>query len=339
MLTPVRSAGRLVARLTAVAVLVAGGALVASTPGSAADGPCVSGCGGSSSGSAGGGTIKVTVSGTGVRGGGGSVDVDTTTIAVHPVCWYFEFMTGKAYAEMLADPDRARIEHGLGGFDEIPGWEKHADDDKGHWYGGMCSSEYWPGDTLDGWAEATTAWFADHDTVWVDAGDAPPDPLVTPEMLAEIASSELSIEPGTVAWNPTRRGDAATFVGVDTWVWVEGAPHTLDVTASVYGGAVWARVTATLGGMDVSAEGGTSRHCADGGTPWSSGASTDCSVVFQRSSANQPGLRSTLTAREVWHASWVSSANAAPTALADQTVTTTSEVPVAEIQSLVTSGS
>jgi len=40
----------------------------------------------------------------------------------------------------------------------------------------------------------------------------------------------------------------------------------------------------------------------------------------------------------IWSSSWVSTANPTPTALPDQIVTTTAEVPVAEIQNIVTRG-
>jgi hypothetical protein len=46
----------------------------------------------------------------------------------------------------------------------------------------------------------------------------------------------------------------------------------------------------------------------------------------------------TLTASAQWTASWISSLNATPTALPTQAITTTAEIPVAEIQSLVTLG-
>lgn len=342
MLTLRAAAGGAALALAGAAVLVGGSATA-----SAADGPCGTSCGGpTTGGSAGGGSITVTVRGSGVMPGGGSVPIDTSTIAVHPLCWYESFATGKEYAEWIDSGMAHQLEHNLGGeaYEEIPGWEEHKDDDEGHWYGGICSSAYWEDENLDGFFDASEAWFADHPVVWVDAGDAPPDPLVTPEMLAEVAFDAMDLPTGDIRWNPTRAGDDATFVGLDTWVWLEGAPESVDVTASVYGGALWARVDASLAHLDVSAPGASSTRCADGGTPWSAGASSTCSITFERSSANQrvkPGHTvptSTMTASAVWTAAWVSSLDANPTALPEQTVTTTAEVPVAEIQA-VTVGS
>lgn len=61
-----------------------------------------------------------------------------------------------------------------------------------------------------------------------------------------------------------------------------------------------------------------------------------------RSSANQPVKAgysvptATLTATASWTASWVSSLDATSTPLPTQTVTSNAEIPVAEIQALVT---
>ncbi|RHA40513.1 hypothetical protein, partial [Cellulomonas rhizosphaerae] len=123
----------------------------------------------------------------------------------------------------------------------------------------------------------------------------------------------------------------------------EGAPTAASVTASVYGGAVWARVDASFAHLSLSAPGATPSGCDDIGTPWSAGGTATCSIVFDRSSANQTVKAghsvptSTLTATSTWTAQWVSSANAAPQELPDpDPVTTTAEVPVAEVQSVVT---
>jgi hypothetical protein len=335
------------ARRLAVPVLFATGlALIGPLPGAvAADGPCRTNCGGGSSGGgAGGDVITVTVTGSSVIPGGGSVPIDTSKSSVHPLCWYEAFATGKEYAEFVESGKAAELDHHApDGYEEIDGWEAHRDDDKGHWYGGRCSSAYWKGDDLDGFFDASDAWFADHDVVWVDAGDAPPDPLVTPEMLVEVASDSMRIPSGDIHWNPTRQGDDATFVGIETWVWLEGAPTSVDVTASVYGGAIWARVDASLDHIDVSAPGAESHRCTGPGTPWSPGAtSTDCSLTFQHSSAGQrvkaghSHPTSTVRATATWQATWTSSSDATPRALAAPApVAATAEVPVAEIQSVV----
>jgi hypothetical protein len=338
-----------VRRLAAPVLLATGLVLVGVVPGAvAADGPCGTSCGGGGSAGGGGGgdVITVTVTGSSVIPGGGSVPIDTSKSSVHPLCWYTAFATGKSYAEDVESgrvAERGRHSPDGRGNEVIDGWEAHRDDDKGHWYGGICSSAYWKGDDLDGFFDASNAWFADHDVVWVDAGDAPPAPLVTPEMLVEVASDSMRIPSGDIRWNPTRQGDDATFVGIETWVWLEGAPTSVDVTASVYGGAIWARIDASLDHIDLSAPGAPSHRCIGPGTPWSAGAaSTDCSLTFQHSSAGQAVKAghgqptSTVRATATWRATWTSSADATPTALtAPAPVAATAEVPVAEIQSVV----
>ena len=120
------------------------------------------------------------------------------------------------------------------------------------------------------------------------------------------------------------------------------APTQVSVTAQV-GTGTWARVDARLEGLELSAPGADPASCADTGVPWTADATgTSCSIVFFRSSANQPVKAgqvwptATMTATAQWSASWVSSLDPNPTALPTQEIATTAEVPVAEIQALVT---
>jgi hypothetical protein len=178
----------------------------------------------------------------------------------------------------------------------------------------------------------------------------PADPVpastedVDPRVLAQVAYEFTDLPTGTVGWNPTMGGVGATIVNLDTWVWVAGAPTTVSVTASIPSGT-WARVDAVLDRVELSAPGADPATCGEPGIAWTAGAtSTPCSIVFTHSSANQPVKAgqslptSTLTVTAVWTASWVSSANPTPTVLPTQEITTTAEIPVAEIQTLVTRG-
>lgn len=79
--------------------------------------------------------------------------------------------------------------------------------------------------------------------------------------------------------------------------------------------------------------------------PWSQeqdAAGTTCSVVFHRSSANQdvePGQEhrtATMEMTTVWSASWTSWLDATPVGLGQQSTTVSAQVPVAEIQTIVT---
>ena len=321
--------------------------LSAASGANAADGPCRRGCPTDpgtthTDANAGGGSLEVTVSGTGVRQGGGSYTVPGSTVHIAPTCFYRQFMTGKEYAAAWASNGQfTYTAHHLPPEDQFepePGYLDHKDDDEGHWWYPSCDAESWTGPE-DKYAAYRDAYYDTHKTMYVEATERPPvADAVPPEKLAQVAFEATTIEPGTVHWNPTRKGDDATFVGLDTWVWLDDSPTHLEVTASIPG--LSATVTSTLEGLHLSADGADSDDCDGTGTPWSAGATTDCRLTFDRSSANQPVKAghdeptTTLTADAVWNAAWTSTDGDGGT-LDDQTITSTAEVPVAEIQSVV----
>jgi hypothetical protein len=166
---------------------------------------------------------------------------------------------------------------------------------------------------------------------------------VDPAVLAQVASRAMDLPTGTIEWNPKLIGGGAAVVGRDTWVWVDDAPTAVQVTASIPG--LSATVDAHVSKMTVSAPGAKTVTCPNTGTPWTVGAKkSTCTIVFERSSANQTVKQgqtlptAPLQASAVWSASWVSSLNPTPTALPDQVVTTTAQVPVAEVEAIVTRG-
>ncbi|NTW40584.1 MAG: hypothetical protein HGA44_11980 [Cellulomonadaceae bacterium] len=217
------------------------------------------------------------------------------------------------------------------------GYESYATDTEGHWYEATCRTDA-PG-------AYATDYFLAHPAVWVPAGVPAPavEAVVDPAVLAQVASDAMDLPTGTIRWNPSLDGSGATVVNMDTWVWVEDAPTTVSVRAEIPG--TWAQVDAVLSGLDLTAPGADDAHCPDTGIPWVQGAgSTTCKINFYRSSANQTVKAgqswptATLTATASWTASWTSSQDATPTALPAQTLTATAEIPVAEIQSVVTNG-
>ena len=140
-------------------------------------------------------------------------------------------------------------------------------------------------------------------------------------------------------------GSGAALVGMDTWVWVDGAPTSVQVRAQVEQTGTWAQVVATLDRVRVTSPVSDPVVCEGAGLAWRPDAgSSDCVVVFDRSTAGRPVKAGqslptvTLTARARWTATWTSSMDADPRPLDVQTVDTTAEVPVAEVQTLVTSG-
>lgn len=258
-------------------------------------------------------------------------------------CWYGPGMSGYAYYEYWKPGGEARKSPTLDQFAAQgllhPKWDdpEIAADTEGRWYSAECAY----GIDGDEWLE----YHQSHPPVYVFPGDpAPPvEESVDPRVLAEIAVEHMQLPEGRIAWNPSLDGSGATVINMATFVWVENTTTSVSVTASVPG--VWSRVEANMTQLQLSSEGyATPSTCiGTAGTPYTPGMTdSDCKIEFYRSSAGaQPkGSGSlptaTLTARAIWEASWTSSLDPTPQALEVQPVTVTAEVPVAEIQTIVT---
>jgi hypothetical protein len=248
-------------------------------------------------------------------------------------------MTGHDYYEYWKDGGEAGKSDTLNDFiyqgGRHEGFETHKDDTEGHWYGPICQYDA-PASVRDPYQLRPA--------IYVMAGETPPvtEVQVDPEVLAQMARDAMDLPEGTVRWNPSLVGSGATVVNTDTWVWLDGADVTISVTAAIPSGLA-ATVTADLAHLTLSAPGYAPRtECAGAGTPWTAGAtSTDCSLLFTRSTANGSSAKlptTTITATAAWTATWNTTADATPRAIAVDPVTTTAEIPVAEIQSIVTRG-
>jgi len=286
------------------------------------------------------GAVAVTVVGTGVTVEGGSFPVARTQ-GVAPVRRYGPDLTGPEYYDVWNGDDGTAMASGTlrdYAYQGLlyPNFEAYKDEMTGRWYGPVCRS--------DAPTDYKLAYWADHPAVYWWPDDSVPTSRedVDPRQLAQIAYDFTELPTGTIGWNPQRGGVGATIVNFDTWVWVVGAPASVSVRASIPSGT-WAQVDAVLDHVELSAPGADPVTCDEPGVPWTAGAtSTPCSIWFTHSSANQPVKdgqsvpTSTLTVTAVWTASWTSSEGPTPTALPTQEITTTAEVPVAEIQTLVT---
>jgi hypothetical protein len=251
-----------------------------------------------------GGTITVTVTGTGVRGGSAGRPSSRQVIVPSP-CWMSPGFTGKEYYEWVKSGRAASSWYHTGNegpFEPQPGYEKYKDDDKGRWYGGACSSETF--NDLDQFFAYADKWFAEHKSVYVPAGVRPPVPPVPPELLRDVASDEMTLPKPEINWNPKRAGDAATLVNLDTWVWLTDRRTSLYVEASADTavGRIAARVDASLAAMTVSAPGAGTTQCEDGGVPYAPGATGECAIRFTRSSPG--GGRTPVTTQTRWTATW-----------------------------------
>jgi hypothetical protein len=253
-----------------------------------------------------GNTITVTVVGTGVKGGSAG-HAGSQSVSVPAPCAMMPGFTGKEYYEWVHSGKAVSEWHHTGGdldgpFEPQPGYEKYKDDDKGHWYGGSCSSETFS--DMDDFFDYADKWFAAHKSVYVPAGTRPPAPPVPPELLRDVAARAMTLPLPAINWNPKRNGDLSTLVNIDTWVWLtdRDANRYVEASADSDTGRVTARVDANLQSMTVRAAGVPDKTCQNGGVPWSDGATGECSIRFPRSSPG--GGTTAVTTQTSWFATW-----------------------------------
>lgn len=294
----------------------------------------------------GGGTVNVNVSWSYTAAGsddssetpsGGEATTQTTT-TVHPVCWYEPGMTGPELSQWATSKEGQSVValNKLSLSEDFPDWNKRASDLGGRWYNPTCSSHYFNGDqqafskTLDD--------FFSKGHVWVPEGEQPPAPLIDGDALAQAAWKAVTIPSPTVENNPKIGDSGATLVGMDTWVWATGdTPKTITATASA--GPASATVTASSTGLQLSAPDGRP-SCQGFGIPWHRGmpeGSSPCTILFTRSSAHLGGT-TPLTVSVAYSATFTAS-DGTSGPLDGITTTNTLPIPVAEVQTLNTSGS
>lgn len=280
------------------------------------------------------GQVTIWLSGNGLTQEGERVVVPASQVTVRPPCIMTRSFSGEEYAEMwendgaftellphLPPEDR---------FDPWDDYEEYADVD-GYWWTASCHPQYYHAEDPP-YTEYAANFYAENRPVFVPDGDPPPEFDIPPEILAYYAYEAMDLPEVELAWNPQRDGDAATFVNLDTWVWLEGMPVVLDVTATAGGNS--ATVTATLAEMTATAPNADPAVCGGPGVPWTPGADDGCAIVFHRSSANQPTNTTTVSVDVTWTARW--STNGVDQGELDpQTVDDSFEVPVAEIQAIV----
>lgn len=288
------------------------------------------------------GTISMFIETNGFQTGGTPYQ-RTATVRIAPRCWYKWWATGKDYADMWSDPDYLR---GIGATDDpykttpFDGYLEHKDKgaDEGAWYWPWCNEAVDGAYVLQYVDSHPPRYFPRNDPPRVDTADV--DPL----LMVQRAYEEMDLPTGTVRWNPSLEGSGATVVNFETWVWVEEAAQTATVRATLETGQ-WAQVEARVTGVVVSAPGAQDAECDDLGVPWSpeqESTGGQCVIVFDRSSAREErkgGRTHRTTTMEVvasWSATWTSWQNPEPQEFATPTTTVTAEIPVAEVQTVVT---
>ena len=267
-------------------------------------------------------------------GGQYVVSGESTTAAVHPICWYEPNLTG---TEMAAEMTASLAGQDTSGshLQARMDYESHATDD-GRWYRGVCDVSYAP-DPVTG-SQTILAFSSQPPYIWVPTGQPEPTPFIDGATLAAAAYQALDIPAPQIAWNPTIGDSGATIVGMDTWVWATGdTPQTVTITASA--GPVSATLVANSVGLRLSTVDGDA-DCRGFGLEWKPGmaeGTSPCTIVFDRSSAHLGGT-TPVTVSVSYGVTWTASDSTSGT-LNSLATSSTANIPVAEIQTLNTRSS
>jgi hypothetical protein len=162
-----------------------------------------------------------------------------------------------------------------------------------------------------------------------DQGPAP-----DPEALRASAQEELRLPTPEVAMSPP----GEQVVHVESWLWLDGAlwrPHSSSASA----GGVTATVTATPSRTVWDMGNGDVVVCDGPGVAYdtrrsAAGQSTDCSYTYRVSSAGRPGDAYPVTVTVEWQLSWTVTGAPGGGALPALTTSTSTAVPVGEVQAL-----
>lgn len=263
-------------------------------------------------------------------------------VPVPVMCWMSQGPTGAQYAQDWGEGGRFWKANDDGrGYAYVrsvyPDFMQYADKE-GHWYASDCRADAPP--------EVVVQYVRTHPPQFVEPGQPVPaeDPHVDPEVLMHAARDAMILPTGTIRWNPSLDGSGATVVNLPTFVWVENSTTAVQVRAEIDQTDTWAQIDAHLTNLTLTADGAEQdKPCPDNGTPYTPGMTTStCTITFLHSSAgqqtrNEHGLpTTTLTATANWTATWTSSLDPTPRELDIPPTTTTAQVPVAEIQTIVT---
>jgi hypothetical protein len=150
--------------------------------------------------------------------------------------------------------------------------------------------------------------------IWTAPGHGPGPP--TPEQLATTALGQMPLAKAEVHTAP--EPPAATYIGVENWLWVPVAQWT-TLSKSVSAGSTTVTVAATPS-LLIWNLGPSSTTCHGPGKPWAPGmsdaATTNCGYTYKQSSDREPDGRFAITATIRYRVTWTC-AGTCPTAGGD----------------------
>ncbi|MEV8597330.1 ATP/GTP-binding protein [Streptomyces sp. NPDC052012] len=173
--------------------------------------------------------------------------------------------------------------------------------------------------------------------VWIpDGGQAPAQPAIDPEVLAQRAVDAMKLTGPDIA---SPRADGRYTVGVPMWLWVRQGPTTYGpATATATAGDVTVTATAKVTSISWDLGDGTTLTCTGPGTPYreSTGIadSPDCGHRYTQASSGRPGERYPLTATSTWTITWEVAAGGTDSGEFTETRSSTVGVRVGEVQVL-----
>ena len=168
-----------------------------------------------------------------------------------------------------------------------PAWQGHTDGSL--WQCTRCTS-------------AGSASTCNVQIIWTAPGQEPGPP--SPEQLAATALGLLPLETADVHTAP--EPPAATYLGVENWLWLPDSQWTA-LSKSVSAGGTTVTVTAVPSQVDWSL-GPASLTCYDPGTPWVNGmtdaATTTCGYTYRETSDSQTDGLFAITATIRYQVTW-----------------------------------
>lgn len=161
----------------------------------------------------------------------------------------------------------------------------------------------------------------------------------SPRQVAQIAIKRLNLTAIDIGITPEPGPNSVGLVGMPVWLWVANPDsHTYGpATASASAGGITVTATARVEQITWDMGDGTKVVCQNAGTPYQPrfgrSESPDCGHVYDKSSADQPDQKYTVTATSDWVITWAGAGQTGTIRLGG--LTRSVQIAVGEAQVLV----